>query len=187
MPLECKPAGSSDGGPTDAGWPDSAVDAADIPQADGMSCARSTQCTSMNCVDGVCCNTTCSGFCQACTQAKKGTGMDGTCGRVADMTDPGDEDCPGPGFCHSNAAGACHLPQGAACSGLPGPPYCFGSTCVDRVCCNTLCTLACYSCLGAETGGTDGTCAPVKMGTDPANECLPPAPNCSGVSNTCIP
>ncbi|MBW2523027.1 MAG: hypothetical protein JRI23_02570, partial [Deltaproteobacteria bacterium] len=41
----------------------------------------------------------------------------------------------------------------------------------DNVCCTEACSGACESCLGADTCGTDGTCAPVVPGTDPDGEC----------------
>lgn len=52
-------------------------------QADGDACSTGDQCDSDNCVDGVCCDQTCDGLCQACTAALKGTGDDGVCGLAA--------------------------------------------------------------------------------------------------------
>jgi len=61
-------------------------------------------CTSGNCVDGVCCDAACSTTCLACSAAKKGSGADGSCGTIANLTDP-DNECPGTGTC--NGGGAC--------------------------------------------------------------------------------
>ena len=44
---------------------------------------------------------------------------------------------------------------------------CTSNHCVDGVCCDTSCNTACESCLSADTGGTDGTCANVSAGIDP--------------------
>jgi hypothetical protein len=68
----------------------------------GTACTINGECSSGNCVDGVCCNSPCDGTCQACTTAKKGSGSNGTCGNVAAGTDP-DLECPGT----CNGAGAC--------------------------------------------------------------------------------
>ena len=69
---------------------------------------------------------------------------------------------------------------GAACTGGPGQGTCdAGEFCVDGVCCNEACgagdTTDCRSCLGAQTGGSDGTCGDVTAGASCAdgvcNEC----------------
>ena len=71
---------------------------------DGAPCAFDGQCFSSSCVDGVCCNSACGGLCQACTAAKKGSGGNGTCGDIANLTDP-DNECLGMTTC--DGAGAC--------------------------------------------------------------------------------
>jgi hypothetical protein len=70
----------------------------------GAACTMNSQCVNNQCVDGVCCNTACNSTCQACTTAKKGSGADGTCGSIANLTDP-DGECAGSGTC--NGMGAC--------------------------------------------------------------------------------
>jgi hypothetical protein len=72
--------------------------------ADGAACTMPSECASTKCVDGVCCDTACSGICQACTAAKKGSGGDGTCGNIANLTDP-DSECAGAETC--NGSGSC--------------------------------------------------------------------------------
>lgn len=60
---------------------------------------------------------------------------------------------------------------------------CASGACSDGVCCDVDCdAIACVSCLGAETGGTDGACLPVILGTDPADEC-PGVFGCEGPGN----
>lgn len=49
----------------------------------------------------------------------------------------------------------------------------------DGVCCDLPCDGECESCAGADTCGTDGTCAPIVAGTDPLDECSG-APVCFG-------
>src|SRR5499427_5818574 len=48
-------------------------------------------CQSGFCTDGVCCDASCDGLCQACTAKVKGAGADGYCGPIAAGTDPEDE------------------------------------------------------------------------------------------------
>lgn len=70
----------------------------------GAACSTNAQCSSGFCVDGVCCDSACSGSCQACTTSKKGSGADGTCGNIANNTDPDNEcalNCNGAGACQS--------------------------------------------------------------------------------------
>ncbi|HHH30090.1 MAG TPA: hypothetical protein ENK57_17335, partial [Polyangiaceae bacterium] len=59
----------------------------------GDPCSTASQCLSGNCVDGVCCDTACSGLCQACSATKNG-GTSGACGPVPAGQDP-DAECPG--------------------------------------------------------------------------------------------
>jgi hypothetical protein len=49
---------------------------------------------------------------------------------------------------------------------------CASGSCADGVCCTTACSGSCLSCLFADTGAADGTCAPVAAGLDPAAECV---------------
>jgi hypothetical protein len=46
--------------------------------ANGMACVQASQCSSGNCVDGFCCNTSCTNPCQACAMVKTGE-ADGKC------------------------------------------------------------------------------------------------------------
>jgi hypothetical protein len=67
------------------------------------------------------------------------------------------------------------LPAGRRCA---GNTECESNHCVEEVCCATACTGSCTSCRGAETGGADGTCAPVLAGRDPRGQCAPGTPPC---------
>jgi hypothetical protein len=69
----------------------------------GQSCTSNAACSSGHCVDGVCCDSSCNGTCEACTAAKKGSGNDGTCGPIKSGTDPDDE-CNGSHVCDGNGA-----------------------------------------------------------------------------------
>lgn len=140
----------------------------------GTTCSVGANCSSGNCVDGVCCNSACTGTCQACSAAKKGGGTDGSCGQVSPDTDP-DNECPGTAVCSS--AGVCRNQNGTLCATAS---ECLSGNCVDGVCCNTLCSATCLACTAVKKGsGTDGTCGDVAAGTDPDNECVGTR-NCNG-------
>jgi hypothetical protein len=118
----------------------------------GGTCTANSQCQSGFCVDGVCCSTECSGPCQACSAAKKGTGANGTCGPIAQGTDP-DNDCAvdAPGTCQRtgdcNGTGACEL-------------YGLGTVCGAATCSGS--TLSGQQCNGSGTcaAGQSASCAP---------------------------
>lgn len=77
----------------------------------GQTCATNAECVSSSCVDGVCCNTSCLGTCQACDV----TGSVGSCSNVPS----GQEDpvattaCTGVNSC--NGSGLCLLDDGQPC------------------------------------------------------------------------
>jgi hypothetical protein len=130
--------------------------------ANGAACTLAAECSSGFCVDGVCCNTACSGLCQACSNAKTG-GASGTCGNVTANTDP-DNEC----ATECNGAGACEAPNGTACTLAS---QCQSGFCVDGFCCGTVCSGLCQACSAAKNGGVNGTCGNVTNATDPDNEC----------------
>jgi hypothetical protein len=145
----------------------------------GEACVAPATCVSGFCVDGVCCDAVCSGPCLACVAAKKGAGVDGTCGNITSGTDP-DAECGGAAAC--SGAGACALfANGVACAvGLE----CASGFCVDGVCCNGVCSSTCQACSLAKKGaGANGVCGPVVAGNDPDDECAGAAA-CNG-ANAC--
>ena len=71
---------------------------------------------------------------------------------------------------------------GQACDGTG---QCASGTCADGVCCTTACAGVCEACSAAKTGGADGTCAPVKAGTDPDAECPDLGPSTCATTGTC--
>jgi hypothetical protein len=183
-------------------------------QAQGVTCAANADCASGFCVDGVCCNTACNGTCEACSEVKTGQ-ADGTCASVLDGTDPG-ADCPGAYACvHGGCAvtcGGCSDTMNCTSDGycVAGqclvkkangltPDTCGATTCASGVvsngiCCSSTCSGACESCLAAETGTTQGTCAPIPAGgPDPEGTCSAGfacnghgacATSCTGCSDT---
>lgn len=143
---------------------------ATLPQgksANGAACSSSAQCTSGFCADGVCCDSWCLGTCQACTAAKKGQGVNGICGPIANDLDP-DEECWG-GGCDGNSV--CKQYNGVPCT---SKSQCLSNYCVDGVCCNNVCSGWCYACSEAKKGqGYDGVCGPIVYGRDADSECTP--------------
>lgn len=139
-----------------------------ISQGNGTACSVGTDCASGFCVDGVCCNSACSGTCMACTGWKKGSGVNGTCGPIANATDPDNEcaanDCNGSGACGNLSA------DGAPCS---NSAQCGSNHCVDGVCCNTACGASCQAC---NFPGSVGTCTSMAAGQSDPNG----SPACTG-------
>jgi hypothetical protein len=88
-------------------------------------------------------------------------------------------DCAGDSVC---IAGACSGKRalGQTCG---GDGECASGFCADGVCCESACKGGCASCLGADTGRTNGICAPVKAGADPADECAPANPTADPCGN----
>ncbi|HMY19183.1 MAG TPA: VCBS repeat-containing protein, partial [Polyangium sp.] len=145
--------------------------------ANGAACASGAQCSSGNCVDGVCCDTACTGGCQACTALKKSGGTNGTCGNIAYDTDP-DNECAN-GSC--SGSGTCQFYNGVACTTTA---QCLSNYCVDGFCCGNICNLSCMACSAAKKGsGYDGACGMIGNNLDPDNECNPGECNGSGICN----
>jgi MYXO-CTERM domain-containing protein len=151
--------------------------------ANGESCASAVECSSVLCVDGVCCNNACAGPCEACTSAKKGGGQDGVCGPIGAGQDPDSECadegiascgktgvCDGSGTCQLYASGStCFGPVCAAgvltkgtCTGsgtcVQSPTNCAPYVCATGTTCGTTCTTDADCELGAWCNASTGTC-----------------------------
>jgi hypothetical protein len=99
----------------------------------GQPCTTASPCASANCVDGVCCDSACTGECSSCNL----TGQAGKCRPYTAGTDPEGECGKGTGVCKSTCDGVsrCAFPQptlscgdcmtcdGAGTCSLPAP-YC---------------------------------------------------------------
>jgi hypothetical protein len=87
-------------------------------QADGKLCSAGVECASGHCYDGVCCNSFCSGACEACVAVYTGK-ADGICAPVAKGTDPkaacgATKTCDGAASCKSKNGQSCAA--AAACA-----------------------------------------------------------------------
>jgi hypothetical protein len=124
-------------------------------KAQGAACASSVECTTGSCVDGVCCESACSGACNACANAKTGA-ANGLCRAVTAGTDPDGEctaddvsTCGLDGQC--DGAGACRRWQsGSTCvaESCAGTTYTPARTCDGAGVCQTVTTSSCnaYAC-----------------------------------------
>jgi hypothetical protein len=78
---------------------------------DGAACAKAVECTSGFCADGLCCDTACTGQCEACD----GSGTEGTCKPVKGDPRNGRATCDGDGVCTGTCDGAmtdlCNYPH----------------------------------------------------------------------------
>jgi MYXO-CTERM domain-containing protein len=108
------------------------------PGCTPRGCTSGAQCTSGHCEDGICCDTAC-GTCKACTAAKKGSGVDGTCEPVPADVDPDGECEVGPGYPAScladgqcDGVGACRVfaKQTVSC----GDTQCISGNAVGLLC-----------------------------------------------------
>lgn len=164
----------------------------------GAACKLSADCALGNCIDGVCCATTCAG-CNACSGALTGK-ADGTCAPVLTGQDPHNactdetstKECGNDGTC--DGTGACrkvstsHVCKAAACEGTTFTPTstCDGlgactaptpENCIPYQCATTGCLKSCssQSDCGATsyckiTSGTTGTCSTKNPNGTPATQ-----------------
>ncbi|MBI4956796.1 MAG: hypothetical protein HY908_32565 [Myxococcales bacterium] len=120
----------------------------------GSPCTVGSQCTSNNCVDGVCCGSTCTGTCRACSQDKTGA-TDGTCADIPVGQDP-DVECAPPQTCDGDAGCA------FSCGQQPSPPA--GS-------CPAACTGGCSSGTCIIDCNDSGQCSSQTLACPPGFAC----------------
>ncbi len=111
----CQTSCSSDSQCASAYYCETATSQCVPDKAPGAACPRDGACSgNANCVDGVCCDSSCTGSCRSCLKNRTGLASDGTCGNTLDDTDPENEcaidsgypnSCQAPGLC--NGEGAC--------------------------------------------------------------------------------
>lgn len=97
--------------------------------AGGEPCQNPSECSSGHCVDGVCCESACSGTCEACVEVKTGV-ANGACAPIPALADPdgecatpqigcdGDRGCADCGFAPPSVGpcpGACDSCDGDVC------------------------------------------------------------------------
>ena len=139
-------------------------------RADGAMCTSSDQCTSGKCVDGYCCNSACSGQCEACDVENRL----GQCSAVTGEPHGDRDACDTDG---TNCAGSCDGDTRNACRYPDGDQICRVASCSDNV--------ATYE---ARCGG-DGTCGPIVQQPCAPFICATEQPVCLGdcvVDGDCV-
>jgi hypothetical protein len=110
-------------------------------------------------------------------------GGDAGTGGTAGMTTDGGTDASEAGQSDGATDGSVDAGnRGAACTQAS---ECTSNFCVDGVCCEAACGGACMACSNAKTGEADGLCRPVKVGTDPDDECTAQAATTCGLDGVC--
>jgi hypothetical protein len=179
------------------GAPCNAGAGADCKAAACRVCDASTA----GCVDGVCCNSACTGSCSQCAPAT------GLCSPVSAGT-PGSPSCglllcsgfalgcptgcgsaadcaqSGPGaYCSVAHQCEARKSDGAACA---VGDECVSSYCADGVCCDTACNGLCQACSAAKKGGgLSGQCDVIAAATDPDSECTAQPSSTCGQDGFC--
>lgn len=207
-PGTCTPLRGGDDADTCAGA-NTCDTAGQCKRKDGQTCSAASQCASGHCVDGVCCNSACTGGCDVCNVtagvctvvAQGASGANPSCGAfVCNGSSPScptscgnDADCAAGYYCAADGicreqkgqGTMCNANSGADCKSA-GCRVCESGNCVDGFCCDSACGGSCDSCNGAELGwegATNGTChfAPTGYAGSPA--CVTYA--CDGSSALC--
>jgi hypothetical protein len=171
-------------------------------KSNGAACAGSNQCTSGNCVDGVCCDLACAGQCVACDVA----GSVGTCSPVTGVPHGARGACPAFGYACAGGSCATTCTADNQCDGTHycagGGPSCVAKVglgtactsasqcasgfCVDGYCCNSACTS--NSCAACDVASSLGTCTTIPNGKPHGSRTCTPANLCAAgaCSGTCV-
>jgi hypothetical protein len=149
-----------------------------------VQCVSNAQCMApQTCAGGGVANS-CGGTPKTCAQLGLtcGSGADGCGGTVncnngmKDGSETG-VDCGGGGGCATKCG------NGTACN---AGTDCTSTFCADGVCCGSACAGTCSACTAALKGaGADGTCGPIKLGTDPDGECADQGAATCGTDGMC--
>ncbi len=157
----------------------------------GTACSSGANCASGICVEGVCCDDSCSGQCQSC----KLVGKIGTCSAVVSAPPTSKQPCPGSGACAGKCDGVsagCVMPNAetvcaaASCSGGTATP---SRSCNGAGACRSVDSFSCgnYAC-GATSCRTSCSgmedCAPGAVCSGAS--CLSCSAGKSICSNQCV-
>jgi hypothetical protein len=142
---------------------DAAIDFLDLGPP-GAVCQSGSGCQTGICVDGVCCNTACSGPCVTCSAP----GRAGTCFPIATGTAARADGCPAASPATCGMTGSCDGVGG--CALYPAATLCAAAACVDAT---TLKAASTSDGLGTSTPGPTESCAPYTCvdGACFANDC----------------
>ncbi len=150
------------------------------------------------CADGVCCNSACSGSCDACNLSGKvgqctvvGAGTAGSPACSGNLLCNGSSascpsscssnaDCVSGYYCDTSSHTCKQQSTGTPCQTANDCPS--NLFCADGVCCNSTCTGGCSRC---DLSGKVGTCSAVSAGTAPANCASSTGYLCNGTELGC--
>ena len=142
-------------------------DAGPVKSENGAACSVDTDCVSGDCVDMICCNSSCTGSCQSCKSALTGV-SDGTCTFVSSgKADPVGTCVVGsPGSCGETGTcdghGACSF-AGSATTCVPAScgsgSFTPASTCDGKGACMTATPVSCQGFACSATTGCATTCS----------------------------
>jgi hypothetical protein len=168
--------------------------------APGAPCAAGGDCDSGACVDGVCCDSSCPGACQACnlpgalgrcTPLPAGTADPGSCAQQAPDSCGTDGTCDGNGSCRRHPAGTvCRPSTCAGDSALLMPGLCDGAgqcgystmiPCAPFACAAGQCR---SSCAGAADCAPGNSCLDGSCGKKPLGAACAAGPECN--SGNCL-
>jgi len=141
-----------------------------VARGQGNACSADAECGTGHCADGVCCNTACTGQCEACATAS----TPGTCIPVLTPRTP----CAGSGTCGSACDGtdehraSCVYPDSTRSCGAVAS--CTSGTATTAAVCNGS---------GTCTSSTTMSCAPYGCRTDGTPACATSCPSGQGVCN----
>jgi len=130
---------------------------------DGQKCSSAIDCVSGYCVDGRCCNSTCTGTCKSCAVMSN----EGTCTNVPKWKQDSNalQTCTGNNTC--DGKGACRFKNGQTCT---SGSQCTSGHCKDGYCCNEACGSTCMTC-----SRIPGTCSMVLYNNeDKDTKCVSP-------------
>ncbi len=166
--------------------------------ANGASCTSAAQCTSANCVDGVCCDSACDGQCQSCNQtgsagqceAVKGTPISprapcaGAAGVCQGQCNGSNKDCTfdNATVCASQSCSGGVRTNKSICDGKGDCPTQTTTTCADNQC--TADGTDCSTCTDNPSATTcsAGHCGPT---VDNCGNTIQCPQTCSGTGQTC--
>jgi len=144
----------------------------------GEACNDGSTCSSGLCVDGVCCESECDGFCETCDGDIDGSGeveldeegFRGACTQFEPGADPQNE-CPGQGACDPGCDGTGSCDFECLQSGQPcmSADVCISGYCVNEVCCEQEACAVCYRC---DVAGHEGDCHVSPAGSDSDGLCV---------------
>jgi hypothetical protein len=140
------------------------------------------ECAAASCQNGSAyARSTCDGKGTCAPQTSVACGAPGCAGSICAGGCSAQSPCPAGEYCN---AGRCFpkLAVGQPCSAAES---CSSGNCVDKVCCASACNGLCEACSSAKTGGSDGTCSPVKAGTNPDQECADEGASSCGKDGAC--